>query len=890
MSVDRLRRVDEVLDAALTRAPGEWSALLDAQCSGDPELRKEVEALLARLDTARRLLDSPPANLAAAVLREEREGRADAGEPYEGRRVGAYRLVREIGRGGMSRVFLADRADGQFQQRVAVKLLRPGLDSEIDLERFRAERQILASLSHPNIARLLDGGVTEDGRPYLAMEYVEGSAIDAYCTSHRLGLRDRIQLFIRVVEATQFAHRNLVVHRDLKPSNILVTEDGVVKLLDFGLAKLLERDASPMAPPTTRTGHRWMTPEYAAPEQVRGQTATTVTDVYQLGVVLYELLSGRLPFAVESRSMHDLETAILDQDPAAPSIVAQSKALRGDLDAIVLMALRKEPDRRYASATALAEDLQRYLDGRPVLARTDARGYRLRKFVRRHRAGVAAGSLVAVALIGATGIALSQMREAQRQRDVAVQEGRRQLAMSEIQSVLAGDSRGADGRSLSVVERIELAKQVLLRQFQSEPAVAAEVITDLANRLYDIGERAAQRQLLADAQRVAREADLPAQLALVNCSRAYSFAYDDQFDSARTELAEAQAALRRADERPAEVEGVCVNAEGQLLAAMGQPDAAIPLLTRAVELNGQSGTGRLSRLNDLANGLRQVGRIREASTYQQQIVSALDSAGYGGTEIMQDAMSHLASTTWELGELAVMDSILEVFVRRQDAERGPGHGDGILGFLYGAGKLRLGELDSADVWMGRGMRDTTSAAATIATWTPAALGQLRLDQGRPADARPFIDRLPSGTFLRRMTSALLGARLRYAEGPRADAMTRLERDLRTLGGDGPKVPASLAVPYATAAEWRLADGKARMADSLARIAIAAGGVDTAALRRSAYVGRAELVRARALLALGDTSRAREAAERAVAATTNGFGPMNPYTLTARALADSLARP
>jgi eukaryotic-like serine/threonine-protein kinase len=267
MDVDRMRRVESVLDAVLTREPTQWPALLDEACSGDAQLRQEVERLLARLDTASRFLESPPGAVAAALVAERRESEGRlATDSFAGRRIGAYRIDRELGRGGMSRVFLADRADGEFEQQVAIKLLRPGLDSDLDLARLRAERQILAALSHPNIARLVDGGVTDDGFPYLVMEYIDGQPLDRYCEERRLSVRERLELFRTVAEATEFAHRNLVVHRDLKPSNILVTPNGTVKLLDFGLAKLLQPDAR-TAMPTTRAGHGWMTRAGADPRR-----------------------------------------------------------------------------------------------------------------------------------------------------------------------------------------------------------------------------------------------------------------------------------------------------------------------------------------------------------------------------------------------------------------------------------------------------------------------------------------------------------------------------------------------------------------------------------------------------------------------------------------------
>src|SRR5690606_20871585 len=291
-----------------------------------------------------------------------------------------------------------ERDDGQFRKAVAVKLVRRGLEDPQALRRFRHERQILAALEHPNIDRLLDGGVSDDGRPYLVMEHVEGEPLDRYCDARRLPVEARLALFTAVCEAVRYAHRNLVVHRDLKPGNILVTGDGTVKLLDFGIAKLLEADDDADDVPLTRTGLRPMTPEYAAPEQIRGEAVTTATDVYALGVVLYELLTGRRPYTAATTSLYETERAVLEQAPERPSTAvlkagdraddrgaspkALHRRLRGDLDTLLLTALRKEPERRYPSADALADDIRRHLEGRPLTARGDTFGYRLATFAR----------------------------------------------------------------------------------------------------------------------------------------------------------------------------------------------------------------------------------------------------------------------------------------------------------------------------------------------------------------------------------------------------------------------------------------------------------------------------------------------------------------------------
>lgn len=374
MDAERWRRVERLLDAVLRREQPEWEHVLDERCAGDAGLRREVGVLLSRVTAARHFLDERPAKAAAAALAAVQDLESAAMCP--GRRIGAYRIVREIGRGGTARVFLAARDDDGLAPTVALKLLHAGLDTETGRDRFLDERRILARLSHRNIARPLDGGVTEDGLSYLVLEHVDGEPLDRYCDARDATIEHRLALFTEVAEATQYAHDHLVVHRDLKPSNILVTsDDGTVKLLDFGLAKLLEPDAAPETP-ATRAGYRWMTPEYAAPEQVVGGPVTTHTDVYQLGVVLFELLSGRLPFAHRSGSSRELEAAVLREDPPLPS--SFRPALRGDLDAIVLRAIRKEPDRRYPSVSALIEDIRRHRERRPALARRSAAAYRIR--------------------------------------------------------------------------------------------------------------------------------------------------------------------------------------------------------------------------------------------------------------------------------------------------------------------------------------------------------------------------------------------------------------------------------------------------------------------------------------------------------------------------------
>jgi serine/threonine-protein kinase len=485
VDADRWHRLAEVLDVALARDPNDWPEVLDAACVGAPDLRREAQQLLERVDDARQFLTTPPSNIAAAIVAEA----DDAARSETGRRIGAYSIVREIGRGGMSRVLLARRADGQFEQHVALKLLRPGLDSDVDHARFRAERQIVASLNHPNIARLLDGGLTDGGQPYLVLEFVDGQPIDAYSDAHALSVRRRIELFLMAAGATQYAHRNLIIHRDLKPSNIFVATDGNVKLLDFGLAKLLEPGATyDQRASAPHTVAHWMTPEYASPEQIRRHPVTTLTDVYQLGVVLYHLLSGRLPFSESGGGLRELEEAILESDPAPPSAAAadpaRAKALAGDLDAIVLKAIRKEPDERYPSVDALADDLRRYLSGHAVRARRGSPWYRARRLVRRHRVETIATLGISLSLLVGAGVAVTQARRAATQRDLAAAASRESEAVTAFLMGLfetsdPGEARGDTLTAQGLVRRAA-ARAVNL---QGHPLAQARML-DVTARLY----------------------------------------------------------------------------------------------------------------------------------------------------------------------------------------------------------------------------------------------------------------------------------------------------------------------------------------------------------------------------------------------------------------------
>jgi len=421
------QKVRRILEHALETAPDHRAAYLEQACRGDAALRRELDSLIAASEEAGTEFLQYSAFESPAIA-----GSAGA-DALIGKRIGPYQIVEEIGHGGMGSVYLAVRADDQYRKKVAIKLVRGGLGDPFRMHRFKAERQILADLDHPNIARLLDGGALDDGQPYVVMEYVEGRPIDEYCAAHNLSITERLKLFCSVCLAVAYAHRRLVIHRDIKPANILVAETGEPKLLDFGIAKMVDAEGTEQA---TATVLRQMTPEYASPEQVRGGPITTASDVYSLGVVLYGLLTGAGPYPAASTLPHEIAQAVCEVEPERPSVrakeVSNRRRLRGDLDNIVLKALRKEPERRYASVEQFADDIGKHLEGLPVTARPDTFWYRSGKFVRRNKAVVAAAAVVALTLIVGLAVTLRAAYIARTERARAVERFNdvRQLANS----------------------------------------------------------------------------------------------------------------------------------------------------------------------------------------------------------------------------------------------------------------------------------------------------------------------------------------------------------------------------------------------------------------------------------------------------------------------------
>ncbi len=486
----------DILAPVLECAPEERLSLLARLCDGDADLRGEVEALAAAFERDEGLLEKGLLSGGGELLRRPAES------SLKGQLLGPYEIIRELGHGGMGAVYLAVRADDQYRKRVAIKLIKRGLDTDEILSRFRHERQILASLDHPNIARMLHGDTTADGLSYFVMEYVEGVPIDAYCDSKKLSTAARLELFRKVCAAVHYAHQNLVVHRDLKPGNILVTDEGEPKLLDFGIAKLLNPELYGQTIAPTAVALRLMTPDYASPEQARGAKITTASDVYSLGVLLYELLTGHRPYHLKSTERVEIERVICEEQPEKPSTIVKRREdipgdagtartitpesvsktregepdklrrrLEGDLDNIVLMAMRKEPERRYLSAGQLAEDIRLHLEGLPVIARKDTFGYRAGKFIKRNKLGVGIAAAFALLLVVSAVLIVRQSARAGRERDKA------QRVSGFLVDLFKGSDPGeARGKNVTAREILDKGAARIENELEDQPEVQATLM------------------------------------------------------------------------------------------------------------------------------------------------------------------------------------------------------------------------------------------------------------------------------------------------------------------------------------------------------------------------------------------------------------------------------
>jgi eukaryotic-like serine/threonine-protein kinase len=740
----RWAQIDALFAEALDRPSSERLEFLASACREDRKLFEAVRSLLEDEAAAGELIGESVTDFAADLLSslaaEPGEG-ADDG--LVGRQVGPYRLMAELGRGGMGAVYRAERADGEFEKRVALKLVKRGMDTDEILRRFRFERRILASLEHPNIARLYDGGAADDGRPYLVMELVEGERITDYCDARRLTVPARLALFRSVCAAVQHAHQNLVVHRDLKPSNILVTEDGTAKLLDFGIAKLLDQDAGDA--PETRTGVRILTPEYAAPEQVRGEPVTTASDVYALGAVLYELLTGRRPFerrgtdpgnenATAGRAVTRPSSAVTRPPPresagdnvhgasAAEDAAARGttpdrlrRLLAGDLDTVVLKALEEDPTRRYQSAQQLLEDLDRSRDGLPVLARPPALSYRAGKFARRHRVALAAGGLVLASLLVGLGAALWQADRAAAERDRAehlrlIAEDERDAA-EQVAAFLEGMFAASDpfstrpGRmdTIRIGAFLERGAARIGSEFTDRPLIRARMLGVLGRAYRSLGVHDGAESLLEESLQTYRSIHGDGHTDLADALNALGNLYLDQERAAEAESAHRQALeLRRALLGPDDpLVAASLNNLAAALQNAGKLDEAESLYDELLAIHRRLQPPDSSGLADALNTRMALIYRRddmEAALPLAREILAIDRALFGDAHPrVARSMNNLAQVLMRTGAIEEAEPLLQESLAMNRQILGGEHPNIAAGAANLAGVLvRLGRHDEAE--------------------------------------------------------------------------------------------------------------------------------------------------------------------------------------------------
>lgn len=615
-------RIEEVFLAALDEPAASRENFVESACGGDQVLRDEIVAMLQSHEEIADFLETPAYQTNAELLADE------SGSLKIGERVGAYRIVSLLGEGGMGEVYLAE--DLSLGRRVALKLVRPGFGGTNLLRQFQREERILAGLTHPNIAQLYGGAVTPAGVPYFVMEYVEGERLDSYCASRQLSIPDRLELFRKICAAVSYAHRHLVIHRDLKPANVRLTTEGEPKLLDFGIAKLLEED-NVAAPAATITLTAAMTPEYASPEQLQGETITTATDVYSLGVILFELLTGQKPYRTKSRRIEEVSRAITEQEPTRPSTVVarggrskleirKSKILKGDLDNIVLTAIRKEPARRYSSVGQFSEDIRRHLEGLPIVARKDTVGYRASKFVQRNRIAVAAAAVVMLAVVAALVVSLRQTKRARIQRDVA------QRINSFLQNMLNSAAPESKGIDVKVIDLLSDASSRARTELADEPAVMSEILVTLGRTYFNLGSLDKAEADLQVALETSRKANgelhptTAGSMSGLGCVYAYRgrVAEGEQISRKAVEL---QRKLHPAGHEDLAVALYCL---GLNLSVGNQPKAAEPFLAEAVALVrkhlGESHGYYVTALVALATALDRAGEIETAEKMYRQAI------------------------------------------------------------------------------------------------------------------------------------------------------------------------------------------------------------------------------------------------------------------------------
>ncbi len=914
---EQWQELSPYLDQALAMSDEERAAWLSSLGEKNPDLAKQLRELLDE----HRMLEKEGFLNKGPVAPPMTPGLA-------GQTIGPYTLISQIGRGGMGSVWLAERSDGRFERRVAVKFLNFALLGRGGEERFKREGSIVGRLAHKNIAELADAGVSAQGQPYLVLEYVEGEQIDRYCDEHMLDVEARVRLLLDVVDAVAHAHANLIVHRDIKPSNVLVSKSGEVKLLDFGIAKLLEGEGREgEATLLTAEAGRAMTPEYAAPEQVTGAPVTTATDVYALGVLLYVLLTGQHPAGDGLRSPADLVKAIVETESRRPSEIVRatrsnteqtmansvkrdttpeklSRLMRGDLDTIVAKALKKNPQERYASVTAMADDLRRYLRHEPISARPDTIAYRAAKFVRRNRTVVALTALAFVATVaGVTGTVL-QARRARRQRDFAFRQLSRAEAINDLNSLLLSDVAPA-GKPFTVDELLGRAEHIVSRQSGGNEENRVELLISIGRQYTIQDEYEKARELLEQAEKLSRTMNEPSIRAGALCGLAQALSRGSDVSRSEALFQEGMRALPE-DAMFVSDRVNCLLLGGELAQNRGAANEGIARVQEAERLVKQSPyQSELMKLNVtlfLASAYRGAGRLREANAAYEQAAARLTAMGRDDTQRAGTLFNNWGLTLTVNGRPLDAEKAFNRAIAITRDNQGEETVSPMLLVNYSRVLMDLDRLQEAADYGERGYAKALQNGDNMARGQVLLLlasiyrgqGDLARSEQKLAEVEQLLrESLPPG----HIAFASLASQRSLNAQSRGDLSAALQLANQSVSIADNSVKAGRAGAFylhiylIRRSEIELQAGQKEEALADAGRVLSQLRADAEPGTFSSYLGQAYLAEARALLAQGKTSEARAAASSAAEQLQNTLGPDHRDTRSARQLAglDSSSR-
>ncbi|MBM0107456.1 serine/threonine protein kinase [Steroidobacter sp. S1-65] len=894
------KQMFELLDTALDLPPPERNTWIDSLGDDYERLKPALRELLAKhasRDTDTFLRDIPEFTSLTGI------NTSPLSMPEPGNHVGPYRLVRELGRGGMGSVWLAERADGAFKRSVALKLPHVTWIGGL-AERMARERDILATLEHPNIARLYDAGVDDFGRPFMAMEFVAGQTIDNYCSQHELTVEQILQLILQVARAVAHAHARLVVHRDLKPSNILVTDDGSVRLLDFGVAKLLENQPGEQ----TQFAVRAFTPEYAAPEQIKGEPIGTATDVYSLGVVSYRLLTGMLPYEVKQTGVGQLERAITEVDAAPASSIAanplRGRRLRGDIDAILNRALKKDPAQRYATADAFALDIEHHLLGRPIQARPDSAWYRFSKFIGRNRIATAAAAAVLIAILGGASIALWQAREAREhaaraviERDIARRAAAREEAVRMYLTRMFRSSVAQGGSGPTTAKAmLDRSAQRVLQEYRDDPYLAGKVVETLADLYGALEDVAGQAPLLEGyLKQAGPEAD-PETVALAQQKLAHAELSRGNIQRAAELLRPAEEFWNRDRNRFAEqrLEGLVVKA--RILRAQGDLAGSIATNERAiaerVALSGENHSETAILYNSLGIALMNANRLQEATAAYRKALSIHDALGTGEDVPALVMRANVGTLSYRVGRIADAERELKQAFEAQRALSGDSAAVAASMGQYGSLQTALGRAAQAipileqatlmaEKFTARGsalhVQNCTFLAEALAASGDAQRAARVVDATLAQARKQFGD----GHFFTHRVR-LAQAKLAAAQKPNAQSLAALAEVTTKLRSAGPV--AQLALAQALLVQGETLTRLRRPSEALPLLEEAVFLREQVMWDQSWELAEARARLAEAQLAAGHAG-AQPLLQRSLATLESQLGPHHPQTARARSSLD-----